>query len=140
MDNTYSLISNVYHKLNTLLSEKIAQNGLNGIMSSHGAIIFALFGNKKLSMLELSDKIGKTPQTVTVLVNKLLSLGYLEKIQSTDDRRSYLVALTEKGEQLKSVFFEISEELYQLQYEGLSQEEITLLRTVLEKINNNLSK
>lgn len=140
MDNTYSLVSNVYHKLNALLSEKIAENGLGGIMSSHGAIIFALFGNKKLTMLELADKIGKTPQTVTVLVNKLISLGYLEKITNEKDRRSSFVALTEKGEGLKGPFFAISEELYQLQYAGLSQDEINFLRTVLNKINNNLSK
>ncbi|MGO0943864.1 MarR family winged helix-turn-helix transcriptional regulator [Clostridioides difficile] len=38
-------------------------------------------------MKEIAAKIGKDKSTVTVLVNKLINLGYLERQKCTNDKR-----------------------------------------------------
>ena len=83
--------------------------------------------------------IGKTPQTVTVLVKKLAEMGYLKSERVPADRRSSVVSLTEQGERLKPVFQSVCRQLQETQYRGLSQEEIVQLRRMLAVVAENFS-
>jgi len=48
-------------------------------------------------MKELSERLGVTTGTLTVMVHRLAAKGYVEKIQDDQDRRSYFIRLTESG-------------------------------------------
>lgn len=54
--------------------------------------------NKKIRMKELALTVGVTTGTLTVMVHRLLSKDYIRKIIDRDDKRSYFIALTEKGQ------------------------------------------
>ena len=69
-------------------------------------------------MKELAEKIHRTKPTVTVLIDKLVDLGYVVKEKSTEDCRVTFVGLTEKGLGLKPGFREISERLMAVVYKG----------------------
>lgn len=139
-DNTLTLISKVHKGLDNLLVAELKQSGITGIVPSHGAILAALFGGRSLSMNELAAKIGKTPQTVTTLVDKLESKGYIKSWKSQQDKRTTMVALTEEGEALEPVFSLISHKLFEVQYQGLTQEEIEELRRILSIMAANVSR
>jgi DNA-binding Lrp family transcriptional regulator len=68
-------------------------------------------------MKDLADKIHRTKPTVTVLVDKLVELGYVTKEKSYEDSRVTYISLTEKGAALKPVFTEISDTLNALVYD-----------------------
>lgn len=53
----------------------------------------------QLRMKELSDKLGVTTGTLTVMVHRLVSKGYLIKEKDAQDKRSYFIKLTDKGKQ-----------------------------------------
>lgn len=55
--------------------------------------------NGRLRMKELSEKLGVTTGTLTVMVHRLVSKGYLIKEKNEDDKRSYYVKLTKSGEE-----------------------------------------
>ena len=88
-------------------------------------------------MNALAEEIGKTPQTVTMLVKKLVQYGYLQCEKSAQDRRTTIVFLTPAGEALQPIFDEISEHLYNTQYRGFSSEDITTFRRLLIKMKAN---
>lgn len=136
-DNTLTIISKIYHGMEELLIEELKQSGVVGIVPSHGKILYALFKNNSLSMNELSEKIQKTPQTVTTLVKKLEDMGYIKSNKLRTDRRTTIVELTEKGKDLKPIFDSISEKLYIQQYQGLNEEEIAELVRLLKIVENN---
>lgn len=53
--------------------------------------------NKELRMKALSEKLGVTTGTLTVMVHRLVAKGYLIKEKDPEDKRSYFVKLTEPG-------------------------------------------
>lgn len=139
-DDTFTMISQIRSAADMILVQKLKDRHIEGIVPSHGAILIQLFSGKSLSMNVLAEKIGKTPQTVTTLVQKLVRLGYLKTEKSQEDRRTTLVSMTEKGKALKPVFMAISEYLYDIQYQDMDETEIMEFRRLLRKMADCFKK
>ncbi|MBP2638920.1 MAG: transcriptional regulator, MarR family [Firmicutes bacterium] len=52
---------------------------------------------------EVAEKFKVTKPAVTAIVNKLIALGYLERVQSLEDRRIHHLWVNEKGKKLTEV-------------------------------------
>ncbi|MBP7462571.1 MAG: MarR family transcriptional regulator, partial [Candidatus Delongbacteria bacterium] len=60
--------------------------------------LLEVVGNhESLKMKELSEKLGVTTGTLTVMVYRLIKKGFVVKEKDMKDNRSYLVRLTDKG-------------------------------------------
>ena len=132
-----SLISKVRENANSFIIAQMEAWGIKGLVTSHGDILCELFENDKLSMKDLTERIGRDKSTVTVLVDKLLKQGYVEKARDDEDNRIVFVTLTEKGKELKPMFETISKKLIATAYNEISQEEKERLIETLTKIKNN---
>jgi len=132
-----SLISKIREQVNLLIVSEMSEHGIDGIVTSHGDIIYALFKNSKLTMAEIAEKIVKDKSTVTALVNKLVRLGYVIKERDTQDARVVYVSLTDKGKQLKPIFEIVSGAVLDVFYSGISENEKEELIRILNKIYNN---
>lgn len=132
-----SLISKIREKSNKLIETEMSQNGIEGIVTSHGDIIYALFKNKRMTMAEIANKIGRDKSTVTALIDKLVKLGYVIKERDTEDTRVVYVTLTEKGYELEPIFEAVSAKLLEVFYLGISEEEKEELTKILNKIYSN---
>jgi MarR family transcriptional regulator, organic hydroperoxide resistance regulator len=133
-----SLISKIREKVNRLIITEMEQNGIEGIVTSHGDIINALYKKPRMTMAEIADKIGKDKSTVTALIDKLVKLEYVTKIRDTEDTRVVYVELTGKGNDLKPIFEAISETLLTVFYLDVSENEKEELLRILTKIYSNL--
>ena len=91
-------------------------------------------GGAALRMKELAKKMGVTTGTLTVMVDRLEQQGLLKRTPHETDRRSYLIALTEKGQDLFAEHHQYHLHLIEEITANLSTEEQTLFSTVLEKI------
>lgn len=137
IDKNIKLISLIKRKVNEFLLKELKKIGVENIAPSHGDIFYSLFINKELNKTELAEKINRDRSTVTTLVNKLKKLGYLAEKGNSDDRRYTIIYLTEKGKKLESEFNRISEKLYKIEYQGVTEEEREVFLNVLNKILNN---
>jgi DNA-binding MarR family transcriptional regulator len=90
-------------------------------------------------MKEITLLIGKDKSTVTALVNKLSKRGYVQKEKGLEDKRVTCVNVTEKGEEIKHKFSEISSEVYNVAYKDFTEEEKETLLRLLKKMNKNFS-
>lgn len=133
-----SLISKIREKVNRLIVSEMSKYGIEGIATSHGDIFYALYTKSRMTMAEIAEKIGKDKSTVTVLIDKLIKLGYVVKERDTNDARVIYVTLTPKGEKLEPIFRAISSEVLDLFYLGISENEKEELVRILNKIYNNL--
>ncbi len=132
-----SLISKIREKVNRFISTEMSKRGIDGIVTSHGDIIYALFKKSRLTMAEIAEKIGKDKSTVTALVDKLVRLGYVTKERDTEDTRVVYVTLTHKGNDLKPIFEAVSSEILDVFYLDISEKEKEDLIRILNKIYNN---
>lgn len=132
-----SLISKIREKVNRFIVEEMVKQGIVGIGTSHGDIFYALFKSSQLTMADISKRIHKDKSTVTVLVDKLVRLGYVTKERDVQDTRVIYVTLTDKGNGLQPIFEAISKEMLELFYSNISEHEQETLLAILNKINKN---
>lgn len=87
-----------------------------------------------MRMKELAERLGVTTGTLTVAVDKLEKKGLVARKPHQHDRRSWLVALTEKGEtvfaQHDRFHMDFTEEISA----GLSSSEVSQLSALLTKL------
>lgn len=138
-NNVIALASRIADQAHRLIIRELESNGIHGIVPSHGGILALLFTNEKYTMKDLAEKIHRTKPTVTVLVEKLVDLGYVTKEKSSDDSRVTFISLTEKGFALQPVFTAISDKLNAVVYQDFSDAEAEYLEKALDKINRNLN-
>ena len=134
MSAILSLISKIHEKGNRFIIEELKNNGAEGLVPSHGDILVCLYKNGKMTMKDIANCIHRTKPTVTVLVDKLEKLGYLKRAASDKDSRSTYVILTQKGEDFKATFDQISKNLNKMLNKNLSENEVKLLEELLKKM------
>lgn len=134
MSAILSLISKIHEKGNRFIIEELKNNGVEGLVPSHGDILVCLYKNNKMTMKDIANCIHRTKPTVTVLVDKLEKLGYLKRAASDKDSRSTYVILTQKGEDFKATFDQISKNLNIMLNKNLSENEVKLLEELLKKM------
>lgn len=132
-----SLISKIRQKVNGLIVSELSKNGIEGIVVSHGDILYALFKKQKLTMAEIATKIGKDKSTVTALVGKLIRLNYVAKERDAVDTRVVYVTLTPQGNELEPIFEAISQKVLEVFYCNIVEDEKEDLLRILSKIENN---
>ncbi len=133
------LISDVRQLISAYLMRELKKAGCEGIVPSHGEIVFNLIKNREMTMTELSDAITKDRSTVTALVGKLIKRGMVEYRKNPSDMRSKKVALTESGKKLEEDFLEISKDMNRRLWQGISQKDKEVFIKVLLKAKDNFS-
>lgn len=139
-NNIIALASRLTEKAHKLIIRELEARGINGIVPSHGGILLQLFSGETYTMKELAEKIYRTKPTVTVLIDKLVSLGYVTKEKSSEDSRNTWIRLTKKGEELKPSFIEISAVVNAIVYRGIKKEEAEVITRCLKKVLSNLNE
>lgn len=120
------------------IDKSLKLNNLDDLIPTHGNILTALYeSNGKLTMKEISKKIGKDKSTVTSLVNKLEVLGYIKKEKCINDKRVTYINLTQKSIDIKDKFDFISSKVKETAYKDFTQEEKEEFLRLLKKISKN---
>lgn len=88
------LIIEFYEKLSSW--EQSVVEG-SGITLSQMHTIEILGVNNMIKMKDLAAKMGVTTGTLTVMIDNLEKKGLVSRIQNPEDRRSYVIKLSEKG-------------------------------------------
>lgn len=84
-----------YEKLSTWEEGVVKDSGLT-TAQNHAIEIVGHEG--AIKMIRLAEKLGVTTGTLTVSIDRLEEKGLLRRVPHQSDRRSYLIELTEKGQ------------------------------------------
>ena len=133
------LISDVRQLISVYLTRELKKAGCEGIVPSHGEIVFNLIRNHEMTMTELSDSISKDRSTVTTLVGKLIKRGMVEYRENPEDLRSKKVVLTESGKKLEKDFIQISKDMNSKLWQGISKKDKEVFLKVMLKVKDNFS-
>lgn len=120
------------------IENKLKENKLDDLIPTHGNILTALYeSDKNLTMKEISKKIGKDKSTVTSLVNRLITLGYVEKEKCTKDKRVTYIGLTQKARDIEGSFNFISSQVKETAYSNFTEDEKKEFLRLLRKLSSN---
>ena len=129
-DRLVFLISKVYQRLITKLQKSYLENGIE-VTPIQGMLLFFLLKNDGSSLTQISQGLMLENPTVTGLIDRLEKSGYVKRTDHPNDRRIYLVYLTEKGIMVANRALPIVKRLNEQIKEGYSEEEIESFKKVL---------
>ncbi len=134
-------ISRIREQANVLLEQELQSIHADGLLPAHGTILYFLFKQKRpVAMKEIVEKVGRVKSTVTGMINTLEHYGYVERFQSSEDRRIMLVQLTAKGHELEQPVADISDKLLAKVYGDMISEDQETLVKLLAQVLGNLQK
>ena len=140
-----SLIAQIHTEATNFLDSQLKTEGMTQISTSHGFILFTLSQNKNednselkpMTMSEIAQNVDKDKSTTTVLIEKLVKLGYVQREKSKIDSRVSFISLSEKGKSYTKRMEQISKELSEKFYAGFSEDEKKTVFSLLKKIQSN---
>lgn len=135
-NSLFSYISRIKIKSYIFIENEAKKRGI-ALSYSHMRIIIILHFNKKLSMKELTEKLGRDKSTVTALVNKLETEGYLKKTVCCKDKRITYLQLKEKSQEIVDTLFEVSEIFHEKVKSIIWQEDTETLYKISQKLLEN---
>ena len=91
-----------------------------------------MLGNPNLGEIARVLKLSKP--SVTAIVDKLASKGYIEKFQSDEDRRSFHVHLSAKGKNLVKMHGETHNKIVDILQNNLDSKDLKALVRILNKV------
>jgi len=103
------------------------------VSETHAIEILGKYGQMK--MKSLAQYLGVTTGTTTVTVDRLEKKEYAKRESVKEDRRVYLITLTDKGQQAFSEHHQYHYNLTEQILSVLSSEENEQLLKILKKIN-----
>lgn len=134
-----SLPITLIYKHNYNKNEQLFKQKYNLIHSDVDVLAALYFNGKQLSPTELYSAIIFSSGGMTKVLKKLKALGYISRQENINDKRSKLVKLEKKGEE---VLLECLDDLIEQKnetYKSLTKEEMDSLKKILKKISINLS-
>jgi len=105
-----------------------------GLTATQFVIIATLGNQPPMTCKELGEKTLILKGTMTGVLERLETKGFIEKVANTEDGRSYKIGLTKSGERLFKKVFPEHLSYLQKAFEKLSQKDLELAVTSLRSV------
>jgi len=134
------LISQIKQIGGRVFERILMQSGIDAFNGAQGRILYVLWKDDHIPIIELSRKTGLAKTTLTSMLDRMEASGLITRIYDKSDRRKILIALTEKAKSLQAEFDRVSAKMSEIYYKGFTDGEIRQLEDFLRRILNNLKE
>ena len=118
----------------------LGEAGIEEFNGPQGRILYVLWQEDNLPIVELSRRTGLAKTTLTSMLDRLEARGFLNRGFDKSDRRIIRIILTDMARSMKDKYNQVSEDMNKIFYKGFSSDEITQFEGYLQKILDNLYK
>lgn len=136
--NGVFLISQIKQIQGRVFDSLLQTAGIEEFNGAQGRILYVLWQEDRLPIIELSKRTGLAKTTLTSMLDRMEQRGFLNRVQDSHDRRLLRIELTSKARELSEKYNEVSDEMSRVFYQGFSEEEITVFENYLGRILDNL--
>lgn len=110
------------------------------LTTSQWAVIKLLFDRKELTQAQIADELNSDRATAGTVILKLYEKKYIDKVIDKNDKRSYVISLTQEAKNVVKEIELIAEHITKEALIEVSDDNIKVLYDVLGQIIKNLSK
>lgn len=138
LDSMCILLAKSEQKHFSYTKKMLDQSGLE-VSPGQLVVLYSLFTKDNISISELSKNVLLDNSTLTGLIDRLEKAGFVMRIDTPNDRRSYQIILTEKAKNHKSTILQLMKQIESKMLEGSSEAEIFMFRSILQRILINFN-
>lgn len=138
MPNGGFLISQVKQVQDRVFDALLRKNGIGEFNGAQGRILYVLWQEDNLPIVELSRRTALAKTTLTSMLDRMESNGFLIRSYDKVDRRQTRILLTEKAKSLNIKYENVTNVMIQLFYKNFTEDEIKTFEHLLERILDNL--
>ena len=109
-----------------------------GVTYPQYLVLLVLWEQEEIPVKEISHRLFLETNTLTPLLKRMQSNGILERKRSKTDERVVIISLTPKGKELQNRAIEIPNKLVQQSDCFSTEEDVFVLKRILDKILDNV--
>jgi len=109
-----------------------------GLYRGQTPVLLALWAQDGLTQSELTERLNRSPSTITKTVQRLEKAGFVQRCPDDSDERISHVYLTDAGRAIRPAVEKVWKKLDQQLFAGLNPQELTLLADFLARICHNI--
>lgn len=121
-----------------IFDRMLASSGVDAFNGAQGRILYVLWQQDGISISGLSAQTSLANTTLTSMLDRMEASGLIVRKADPKDRRSRLIALTDKAKALQEDYERISQRMSDLYYIGFSEQEISQFEDFLQRVLTNL--
>lgn len=91
-----------------------------------------------INQVEVANRLYKDPASITRIIDALIQKGLVKKQLDPNDRRRYLLALSEAGKIKSAEWLALIKKMRQVGIQGFSEQEIDTLKAYLNRMYTNV--
>ncbi len=124
------------HQLSCAMNDELQ---IHGITYRQWEVLAWISFSGELSQTELAERMGIEAPTLVGVLDRMERDGWIQRVQSSTDRRKKLIRPTERVEPLWTQMVACGRRVRTRATQGLEEEQITTLRHVLATMRENLT-
>lgn len=132
------LVSQVKQVQDRVFDALLRQYGIEEFNGAQGRILYVLWQEDNLPIVELSRRTSLAKTTLTSMLDRMENNGFLIRTYDKADRRQIKIILTDKAKALNGKYLEVSGLMINLFYKDFSDAEIEIFENLLERILKNM--
>ncbi len=138
-DSSIGKYLSITHRAHTSLVDKKFKEKFN---LSHGQvfILINIYRDEGICQHRLCEEYNLDKSGVGRILKKLEDKNLVMRKSDPEDKRKKLIYLTDKAKDMKDDFKKLLKEIEEQMRQGLTEQEIETVNTILKKIYNNLDK
>ena len=134
------LISRIKQAGTRIFDRMLAASGIDAFNGAQGRILYVLWQHEDISISSLSAKTSLANTTLTSMLDRMENSGLIVRKPDPADRRSRLIALTDKAKALQHDYELVSQQMNERYYIGFTESEIRQFEAYLQRVLENLEK
>ena len=111
-----------------------------GLYYGQPAMLSALWAGDGVTHSALAAQLGKSPATITKTVKRMEKAGFVERKPDPRDERLSRVFLTAAGRGVQAAVEEVWQAFELQAFAGFSEQEMATLRSLLERVCQNIRR
>jgi DNA-binding MarR family transcriptional regulator len=128
-------ISYLYRKSSSQMFTVLKDIGLS---INQSIVLVGVYRNPGSNQVSLANEIAMTPGVMSRVLRELEDAGYIEKRRDEDNRRNYLLYLTEQGSKAASESLNRQADYWMKIMRTFTPEEMQELNHLLERMEKNI--
>ena len=133
-----TLISQIKQLQDRVFNKILKEEGIYEFNGQQGRILFSLWKDEKLSLIELSKRTSLAKTTLSTMIDRMRKNGLVIVEESKEDKRNLVIYLSDKTLALEDKINNATKRINDIFYKDFSENETKELDRLLIKIKENL--
>ena len=133
-----TLVSQIKQLQDRVFNRILKEEGIYEFNGQQGRILFSLWKDEKLSLIELSKRTSLAKTTLSTMIDRMRKNGLVIVEESKEEKRILVIYLSDKTLALEDKINNATKRITDIFYKDFSEKEAKELDRLLIKIKENL--